>query len=104
MEETSKYVLIKGWAYTDEMGMDFTDIFLWMFNGKENIKICPYAERRYDLPFNMVIQENCGFFAVIPKAELPQGIYKLSIEIQKRYIIPAKKSAKSIDLTISIQI
>jgi hypothetical protein len=104
MEETSEYVLIKGWTYTDEMGMDFTDICLWLFNENQNIKIHPYAERRYELPFSRTILENCGFFAVIPKAALLQGSYNVGIEIQKRYIVPIKKSIKSIDTDIKVQI
>jgi hypothetical protein len=101
IEETNEYVLIKGWAYTDEMGMDFTDISLWLFNDKQNIKIHPYAERRYELPsVSITVRENCGFFAVIPKAILPQGSYSLGIEIQKRYILPIKKSAKFIKTNI----
>jgi hypothetical protein len=104
IEETNEYLLIKGWAYTDEMNMDFTDIFLRMFNDKQDIKIHPYAERRYDLPVNTTIVESCGFFAVVPKAELSPGTYKLGIEIQKRYIMPIKKSAKSMNTEIQIQI
>jgi hypothetical protein len=62
IEETNEYVLIKGWAYTDEMSMDFTDISLWLFNDKQNIKIHPYAERRYELPsVSTTVRENCGF-------------------------------------------
>jgi hypothetical protein len=97
-------VLIKGWAYTDEMGMDFTDIYLWLFNENQSIKIHPYAERRYEIPFSLTIKENCGFFAVIPKTALPQGAYNLGIEIQKRYIVPIKKSTKSINTNIQVQI
>ncbi|MDR3366479.1 MAG: hypothetical protein LBO71_05895, partial [Prevotellaceae bacterium] len=104
IEETSEYVLIKGWAYTDEMSMDFTDISLYLFNENQNIKVRPYAERRYELPFNITIKENCGFFAVIPKAMLPQDDYNVGIEIQKRYIVPVKKSTKSIDTDIQVQI
>jgi hypothetical protein len=104
VEETSEYVLIKGWAYTDEMSMDFTDISLCLFNENQNIKVRPYAERRYELPFSLTIKENCGFFAVIPKAMLPQDDYNVGIEIQKRYIVPVKKSTKSIDTDIQVQI
>jgi hypothetical protein len=106
IEETNDgYVLIKGWAYTDEMSMDFTDIFLWLFNGKQNIKICPHFERRYDLAISdLTIMENCGFFAVIPKTALPRSDYKLGIEIQKRYIVPIKKSAKSTETEMQVQI
>jgi hypothetical protein len=104
IDETDEYVLIKGWAYTDGTGMDFTDISLWLFNENQNIKIHPYAERRYELPFSLTVNENCGFFAVIPKAALPQGSYNLGIEIQKKYIVPIKKSVKSIDTDIQVQI
>lgn len=104
VDETSDYLLIKGWAYTEEMSMDFTDIFLWLRNGEENIKIVPYAERRYDVPGSLNIRENCGFFAAIPKARLPKGSYNLCIEIQKRYIVPVKKSAKYADTDQQISI
>jgi hypothetical protein len=104
LEETGEYILIKGWAYTDDMNMDFTDIFLWMSNEKQNIKIRPYVERRYDLHFNTMTQESCGFFAVIPKIKFPEGNYNMSIEIQKRYIIPVKSSAKFADTEILLQI
>jgi hypothetical protein len=105
IEDTNGYILIKGWAYTDGMSMDFTDIFLWMFDGKQDIKVRPHFERRYDLAsLNLTIRENCGFFAVIPKAKLHQGNYKLGIEIQKRYIMPVKESAKTIETEMEIQI
>jgi hypothetical protein len=106
VEETSEYVLIKGWAYTDEMGMDFTDIYLRLFSENQSIKIHPYAERRYEIPLllSRTIRENCGFFAVIPKTALTQGAYKLGIEIQKRYIVPIKKSTKAINTDIQIRI
>jgi hypothetical protein len=104
IEETSEgYVLIKGWAYTDEMSMDFTDIFLWLFNGEQQIKVHPYFERRYDIASSLTIMENCGFYAIIPKAGLPQGNCRLGIEIQKRYIVPVKKSVKSIETEIQIK-
>jgi hypothetical protein len=102
IEETSEYVLIKGWVYTDEMSMDFTDIYLWLLNGEQSIKVDPYFERRYDAGISdLTIAENCGFFAAIPKMELPPDNYSLGIEIQKRYILPVKKSAKSMETEIS---
>ncbi|MDR2041683.1 MAG: hypothetical protein LBP98_05130 [Tannerella sp.] len=104
IEDTNDYILIKGWAYTDEMGMDFTDIFLWLFNGEQSIKVDPYFERRYDVAMDLTVKENCGFFAVIPKTELRQGDYKLGIEIQKRYIVPVKQSSKSIETEIQLQL
>ena len=104
IEDADDCILIKGWAYTDGTGMDFTDIFLWLFNGEQSIKIDPYLERRYDLPVSLAIAENCGFFAVIPKTELRPGDYKLGIEIRKRYIVPVGQSAKSIATDVGVRI
>lgn len=104
IEDTGEYILIKGWAYTDEMSMDFTDCALWLSGEKQSIRISPYPERRYDLSLSTTIEENCGFLAVIPKAKLSSGNCKLGIEIQKRYIISIKKSAKYIDTDVYIQI
>jgi hypothetical protein len=88
------------------MGMDFTDINLWLFNENQNIKIHPYAERRYEIPdsLTLAVKENCGFFAVIPQTALPKVGYNLGIEIQRRYIIPIKKSTKSTETDIQVQI
>ena len=104
IEDADDCILIKGWAYTDGTGMDFTDIFLWLFNGEQSIKIDPYLERRYDLPVSLAIAENCGFFAVIPKTKLRRGDYKLGIEIQKRYIVPVGQSAKSMATDVEVRI
>jgi hypothetical protein len=104
VEETNEYLLIRGWAWTNEMDLDFTDIRLWLFNEKQHILIHPYLERRYDLPLDGAIQQNCGFFAIIPKAKCPQGIYKLGIEIQKRYIFPVKSSARSIETNATVEL
>ncbi|MDR2691886.1 MAG: hypothetical protein LBB73_06255, partial [Dysgonamonadaceae bacterium] len=48
IEDANDYILIKGYAYTNEMSMDFTDMFLWLFNEEQNIRVNPYFERRYD--------------------------------------------------------
>ncbi|MDR0732897.1 MAG: DUF2029 domain-containing protein [Dysgonamonadaceae bacterium] len=116
LEDNNEYILIKGWAYTDEMEMDFTDIFLWLINKEQseirtvngsgyNIKAVPYSERRYDLAVSdLTVVENCGFFAAIPKTALLSGDYKLGIEIQKRYIVPVKKSSKSAETNVDVQI
>ncbi|MDR2470413.1 MAG: hypothetical protein LBD27_08080 [Tannerella sp.] len=104
VDETAEYLLIKGWAYTEETSMDFTDIFLWLRTDNENIKIDPFAERRYEVPVNKTAQENCGFLAVVPKSKLPKGTYRLGVEIQKRYIVPVKKSAKYADTDKEITI
>jgi hypothetical protein len=98
IEDANDYILIQGWAYTGEMSMDFTDIYLWLLNGEQSIKVDPYFGRRYNLEgVNLTIQENCGFFAAIPKTKLPPGDYRLGIEIQKRYIVPIRQSAKSVE-------
>jgi hypothetical protein len=97
VEETNGYVLIKGWAWPAEISAfvmeDFADIRLWLFNEECHILIHPYLEKRFDF----TNRQTGGFFAIIPRAKCPQGIYKLGIEMQKRYIFPVKSSATSIE-------
>jgi hypothetical protein len=102
IERTGGYLLIKGWAYTQKASMDFTDIFIYLLGENDTVKLRPLFERRYDIAANQTTRENCGFFAVIPQSEIPQGVYTLGIEIQKRYIVPIKKSTQSIATDVQI--
>jgi hypothetical protein len=85
-EKDEEYICIKGYAYTERRSMDFTDIILWLCNDTHGVKVYPYAERRYELPLKTSIQENCGFLAVIPIKDLPQGSDRMFIEIKRRFL------------------
>jgi hypothetical protein len=84
--EQDGFVLIRGWAYHEATTMNFMRTSLWLLGSGKEVKVHPYAERRYDM-----ISDNAkvssGFFAVIPKSEVPPGTYELGVELQRRYII-----------------
>jgi hypothetical protein len=91
-----QYVVVKGYAYTTGKSMDFTNICLTLVHNQQNLLVETLAERRYDLNLNTSIQENCGFFAVIPKTKLISKNYTIGITIQKNYGINIGKSTSYI--------
>ena len=103
IKEDGDFLLIKGWAYSRTSPMLHTYICLWLLNGGTQIKIPASYERRLDVSIEPTKTE-CGFFAVIPKNQIPQGTYTLGIEMQKRYIVPIKKSLQSIETDVQVTI
>ena len=92
IEEIENHYIVRGWAYTGTSSMHFTDIYLWLINGDNALRIEPLAERRYDLSnTSLATQENSGFCAIIPQTALPEGDYTLCIEIRDRFIVPMGK-------------
>jgi hypothetical protein len=102
-ETQDQHIVIRGWACPENMAMNFTSISVWLLNDSKNIKIHPLFERRSDI-YPDRNKKNCGFFAVIPRSEIPQGVYTIGIEIQKRYLVPIKKSAQAIATDVQIQV
>jgi hypothetical protein len=99
-----QYVVVKGYAYAPDKSMDFTNIYITLVNEQQNLMVETLAERRYDINLNTSTQENCGFFAVIPKTTLIDQNYKVGIAIQKNYGVKISKSVNYIMTDTILQI
>ena len=78
------YLLIEGWGFLDNRSMNFKKIFVRLINQDQSYIVSTFAERRYDLDFDVPLDriENCGFFAVIDKNLIPAGTYQVAISIK----------------------
>jgi len=88
LEEREGFVVLRGWAYTNNSSMNFSDnTALYLIDNVRRIEINPYWECRFDVSGERE-KKYCGFFAAIPRNAVPAGEYLLGIEIQKRFIVP----------------
>jgi hypothetical protein len=102
IEEKDNFLIIEGWAYFTLASMDFTNISLYLVGKEEQRLVCqPNLERRYDVVSDLDKAE-CGFFAVIDKAEIPPGTYRIEIGIRKRLSIKSPVLYVATDQTIEI--
>jgi len=88
IKKYGKYYIIRGWAYTETAGMDFTDINLYLIGDYGCIETSTNSERRYDIEgVSQRVHENCGFCAILSEEDIPDGEYEIGIEIGRRLTV-----------------
>ncbi len=81
------YLLIEGWVYLKDKSMNFSNIYICLFNQEKQYILTSLAERRYDLKINIPLDriEHCGFFTVVDRREIKTGNYQIGILIKRLF-------------------